>query len=147
VREDIAEGDEGYEACDDGNTDDGDGCSASCQNERPPVNGDLGTIAFCGYGEARSSPGAELERVGIYNSQANPMQRHNGHTNWDSFCRANGWRASNSGRGNSNHPCNQVMGYWNQGGVATGTGSWRSGNYTPNRGGGSHIYMTCIGGQ
>jgi hypothetical protein len=39
------------------------------------------------------------------------------------------------------------MTYWSAGGVLEGRGSWRSGNYTPNRGAGSHIYMTCIGGQ
>ena len=62
-------------------------------------------------------------------------------------CRANGWEASNTGRGNSNHACARVMTYWSAGGVSTGTGSWNSGRYTPNRAPGSHIYMTCIGGQ
>ena len=43
------------------------------------LNADLGTIAHCGYGQARRSPGARLERVGIYNSRNQPLQRHNGH--------------------------------------------------------------------
>ncbi|MEE2834972.1 MAG: DUF4215 domain-containing protein, partial [Myxococcota bacterium] len=111
------------------------------------LNADLGTIAHCGYGQARRSPGARLERVGIYNSRNQPLQRHNGHTNWDSFCRANGWEASNSGRGNWNHDCTRVMTYWSQGNVIDGRGGHRSTNYPPNRGAGSHIYMTCIGGQ
>ena len=34
LRRDLSEGEIGYEACDDGNTEDGDGCSASCVDER-----------------------------------------------------------------------------------------------------------------
>jgi cysteine-rich repeat protein len=147
VREDLAEGDDGYEDCDDGNLIAEDGCDDQCLAERPSVNGDLGTIAFCGYGEARRPGGNQNERIGVYNSANAPLQRHNGHTNRDSFCRANGWEASNTGRGNSNHSCAQVMTYWSDGGVSTGAGSWNSGRYTPNRAPGSHIYMTCIGGQ
>ena len=133
---------------------DGDGCSAACLSERPPLNQDLGAegngvvpIAFCGFAQGRAAPGAPLERVGIYNSRRTPRERHMGHANWDSFCRANGWRASNSGYGNWNHDCARVMTYWSDRNVGTGRGPHQSNSYPPNRQATSHIYMTCIGGQ
>jgi cysteine-rich repeat protein len=154
ARVDIAEGQPGHEGCDDGNQVDGDGCSASCQNERPPLNGDLGSegngvvpIAFCGFGQGRAGPNAPLERVGIYNSRRTPRERHMGHANWDTFCVANGWRASNTGYGNWNRDCTWLMQNWSNQNVGNGRGSHNATRYPPNRQATSHVYMTCIGGQ
>ena len=99
-------------------------CRNNCTSGR---NGDLGSIAFCGYGTANG------RRVEIYNSQLNPLQRHYGHANWDSFCRANGWARPNTGYGNWNRDCTWVMQNWSNWNVGNGGGPQRSTSYPPNR--------------
>ena len=125
----------GVESCDDGNNNDNDACRNNCTSG---LNGDLGTVAFCGYRNANAG------RVGIFNSRRSPLQRHNGHANWDSFCQANGYARSNSGYGNWDRDCAWVMQNWSGYGVAAGTGMVNSTNYPPNRSAQTHVYMTCL---
>ena len=146
VRQDIARGEPGHEACDDGNNDNGDNCNENCQLER---NGDLGTIAFCGDGMATPMGGGPQRLVGIFNSRSlrgnvGANERHPDHDNWDSFCRANGYAASNTGYGNSNRACDLVMTDWFNHNVRQGAGIQRSLSHVPNRVINTHIYMTCI---
>jgi len=119
----------------DGHTDENDG-QGDCA---PALNGDLGGIPFCG--ELLNADG---DRIGVFNSRNQPLERHPGYDNWQDFCIANGWDDQHSGAGNSNDDCPQVMAQRITPQVLAGNGNWQSDNYPPNRGAGSHVFHTCI---
>ncbi len=68
--------DEGYEECDDGNTVDGDGCSATCQiEEEPPKEVSPGDIVI---NEIMQNPAAVSDTYGewfeLYNATSSPLE-------------------------------------------------------------------------
>jgi len=119
----------------DGEADEDDG-QGECA---PALNQDLGGIPFCVEVE-----GPEGARIGVFNSRDRPLQRHNGYANWEDFCVGNGWDGQNSGDGNGNDDCNQVMDRRMNDEILAGRGGWQSANYPPNRAPGSHVFHTCI---